>query len=132
MGADLCLAFRHFPFSQIHPNELHAAFAAETADLQDTFWETHGLLFAHQEALEDSEILNYAVLLELQMDSFVTDFSSPYVHQEVRKDFMGDVRRGVNGTPTFFVNGQRYNGVSDYNHLLVTLQKVTQTVEGVR
>jgi len=41
----------------------------------------------------------------------------------VRADFSTGVRRGVNGTPTFFINGTSHDGPFDYENLVLALRE---------
>ncbi len=118
----LRFVFRNFPLSEIHSHALHAAFAAESAGLQGKFWEMHNMLFEHQDALEDEDLVSYAQQLGLDTKKFAKDFASPQVAKKVREDFMSGVRSGVNGTPTFFINGIRYDGSYEYEPLREALE----------
>jgi protein-disulfide isomerase len=109
-SADLLFAFRNFPLTQAHPHAFRAACAAEAAALQDAFWPMHDLLYENQAFLEDEHLLDYAKRCELDLEGFARDLDSQAVTERVRSDFLSGARSGVNGTPTFFVNGQRYDG----------------------
>lgn len=122
MGNDFCFVFRNFPLTEIHPHALHAAYAAEAAGLQDKFWEMHDMLYEHQDTLEEDDLFRYAQTLQLNTDQFAHDFSSDEVASKVEEDFSSGVRSGVNGTPTFFINGVRHDGSYDYPELLAALQ----------
>ena len=110
LGDDLRFAFRHFPLAQVHPHALPAAQAAEAAGLQGRFWEMHDVLFEHQDMLDEANLFRFAAALGLDMERFAHDFASPEVAAKIRADFLSGARSGVNGTPTFFVNGERYDG----------------------
>jgi protein-disulfide isomerase len=105
--------FRNFPLSEVHPHAEAAAESAETAnDLGgvETYWEMHDMLFDNQEALEEDDLVQYAISVGLDAHDFTEALESGEFSKRVRKDFMSGVRSGVNGTPTFFVNGERYDG----------------------
>jgi protein-disulfide isomerase len=110
MGADLRLVFRNFPVRESHPHAEHAAESAESAAEQGEFWAMHDQLFEHQDALEDDDLLDYAAAIGLDPDAVAEDLDAGTFAAKVRDDFMDGVRSGVNGTPTFFVNGERYDG----------------------
>jgi protein-disulfide isomerase len=110
LGDDLRFVFRNFPLAQIHPYAVPAAQAAEAAGLQGRFWEMHDTLFEHQDMLSETNLFRFAEALGLDMERFARDFASPEVAAKIRADFLSGARSGVNGTPTFFVNGERYNG----------------------
>ena len=123
LGDNLRFVFRNFPLSQIHPHALSAALAAEAAALQGKFWEMHDMLFENQRGLSDANLMAYANALELDFAKFTADMQSDEVQQRVQGDFMSGVRSGVNGTPTFFINGRRHNGSYDSAALLAALQE---------
>ena len=121
LGRRLCFAFRHFPLAQIHPNATRAAEAAEAAGAQGRFWPMHDLLFQNQAALGDTDLVRYAKLLELDLPRFVAELAEHAHAERVREDFTTGVRSGVNGTPTFFVNGLRHDGMWDADSLIEAL-----------
>ena len=110
MGDSLRFVFRHFPLAEAHPHAQHAAEAAEAAGAQGRFWEMHDALFHNQEALEDADLLAYAAEIGIDPQQVASELAAATYTKEVRDDFRGGVRSGVNGTPTFFVNGVRYDG----------------------
>jgi protein-disulfide isomerase len=117
-GDDLRFAFRHFPLTQVHPHAFDAALAAEAAAAQGRFWEMHDLLFEHQDMLDARGLLALAQALDLDLERFAGDLEARSHEEKVRGDFLSGVRSGVNGTPTFFVNGVRHNGGWDLPSLL--------------
>ena len=122
LGSKLRFIFRNFPITQIHPHAQHAAEAAEAAAAQNKFWEMHDYLYEHQHALDDNHLEKYASRLGLDITQFNHDMASHAYAQRVREDFLSGVRGGVNGTPTFYINGIRYNGSLNLETLLKTLR----------
>ena len=122
IGKQLRFVFRHFPLTQIHPHAEPAAEASEAAGAQDRFWEMHDRLFENQHLLDPVQLVGFAEALNLDTDTFVREFESHRYHERVREDFMSGVRSGVNGTPTFFINGYRYEGSWDLMPLLEALE----------
>jgi len=120
----LCVVFRHFPLTTVHPLAEQAAEASECAGAQDKFWEMHDTLFEHQPAFEAEDLLAYATELGLDVAQFVRDMNDHRFAPRVREDFLSGVRSGVNGTPTFFINGMRADVPYDLNSLLAAIQKV--------
>ena len=110
LGKQLRFVFRNFPLAEAHPHARLAAEAAEAAAAQGKFSEMHDLLFEHQDALEAEDIIGYAKSLGLDMAQFARDLKDPKTTKRVRDDFRSGVRSGVNGTPTFFINGSRFEG----------------------
>ena len=106
----------------------HAAEAAEAAGAQENFWGMHDLLFENQSALEDADLVAYAGELSLDKTRLIREVTSSVYALRIREDFKAGVRGGVNGTPTFFINGERYDGPRDVGHFLEALSK--QTVRG--
>ena len=123
IGDEFRFAFRHFPLSQIHHHALEAALAAEAAGAQGRFWEMHDLLFANQTSLDGHAFLLFARELGLDVPRFVQDLQEQTYASRIREDFMSGVRSGVNGTPTFFINGIRHNGGWDLQSLLEAIEE---------
>jgi protein-disulfide isomerase len=117
---------RHFPLSQIHPHALLAAQAAEAAAAQGRFWPMHATLFDNQFALDADSILVYADALGLDVPRFTRDLRSGAHLPKVQSDFKSGVRSGVNGTPTFFVNGDRLERQWDAPTLVAAIQQAAQ------
>ena len=122
-GDDLCFAFRNFPLTTVHPHAEHAAEAAEAAGNQGSFWEMHDLLFENQDALEDGDLAEYAAALGLDHVRLIREVLSGAYAGRVREDFKSGVRAGVNGTPTFFINGERYDGARSLEPLLGAMKQ---------
>ncbi len=109
-GKQLAFVFRNFPLNQIHPNAEDAAEAAEFAAEHQKFWQMHDALFENQDSLGLPLLLELAEKLGLSPASLDRALSDAQFTPRVREDFMGGVRSGVNGTPTFFINGHRHDG----------------------
>jgi protein-disulfide isomerase len=123
LGRRLRFSFRHFPIVSAHPHALHAAEAAEAAGAQGAFWEMHNELFDRQDALEDEMLVRYAIGLGLERKRFVGDLVSQRFLPRVREDLVSGSESGVVGTPTFFANGLRYDGVADAELLVEALER---------
>jgi protein-disulfide isomerase len=121
LGDDLCFAFRHFPLTSVHPHAEHAAEAAEAAGEQAGFWPMHETLFANQDALDDKSLAQYAAALGLNEVRFIQEVVSGAHAERIQEDFKSGVRGGVNGTPCFFINGQRYDGARALEPLLAAV-----------
>ena len=125
LGARLCFAFRNFPLANAHPHAQLAAEAAEAAGAQGKFWEAHDMIFENQEALEPEDLAQYATIVGIDVPRLVNELQTGVHAPRVREDFQAGVRAGVNGTPTFFINGERYDGVPDFDSLLAALTQST-------
>ena len=122
VGPSVRFAFRHFPLTEIHPHALEAAEAAECAGAQRKFWPMHHQLFSHQEALEPEDLLGYAEALELDAERFARDLAAHTHLEKVKGDFRSGMRSGVNGTPTFFIDGVRFDAPWDLETLTTAVQ----------
>jgi protein-disulfide isomerase len=109
-GTALRFVFRNFPLVDVHPYAEAAAEMAEAAGFQGKFWEMHNALFENQSDLRDTSLVHYAQGIGLDTSQVQTDLTSGRPRERVEADFEGGIRSGSNGTPTFFVNGTRYDG----------------------
>ena len=121
MGDNLCFAYRNFPLANVHPHAESAAEAAESAGAQGKFWEMHDILFENQDALELDDLAEYAAVIGLDARRMLADILYHTNEARVREDFKSGVRGGVNGTPSFFINGERYDGARGLDPLLAAL-----------
>lgn len=118
MGDSMRFVFRHFPLATMHPHAENAAETAEAAADQGKFWQMHDLLYENQDALEDEDLVGYAASLGIDPHWAASALRSHAYAERVREHFLGGVRSGVNGTPTFFINGLRHTGSWDELSLL--------------
>lgn len=102
--------FRNFPLSEMHPYARPAARAAEAASRQGKFWEMHDRIYEHQDALSTRLLSDLAEQLGLDMEKFRSDLEDEGIEEKIDADFESGMMSGVNGTPTFFVNGQKFDG----------------------
>ena len=124
LGKKLRFVFRHFPLTQAHPYALIAAEAAEAAAFQDKFWEMHDLLFEEQTLLNPEIIPSWAKKIGLNLDQFGNDIKQGVVEERIKEDRQSGIRSGINGTPTFYINGMRYDGSPDYHSMLEALESL--------
>jgi protein-disulfide isomerase len=122
LGSRLRFVFRNFPLSEVHPNAENAAETAEAAGEQGKFWQMHDALFEHQRALGPRDLVAHATRLGLDAERLARELDSHAHAARVREDFMSGVRSGVNGTPTFFINGGRFDGSWEEPSLLRALE----------
>jgi NhaA family Na+:H+ antiporter len=123
LGSRVRYVFRHFPIRSAHVHAQLAAEAAEAAGAQGKFWEMQEYLLEHQEALNESHLLKYAAKLDLDVERFKQDLDGNVFAERVKEDFHSGVMSGVNGTPTFFINGVRYDGAWDLESLIEAIEK---------
>jgi protein-disulfide isomerase len=133
LGDRLRVVFRNFPLAQNHPHAEHAAEAAEsvaTLGGNEAFWTMHNLLFENQKALDDDSLAGYAEEAGVDGRAVRMDLADGRYQQYVRDSFMTGVRSGVNGTPTLFIDGIRYDGNRDEETLVAALQLVSAQASG--
>jgi protein-disulfide isomerase len=125
-GKRLRFVFRNFPLSEIHPDAESAAEVAEAAAAQGKFWEMHDAIFENQNRLGGPLYVALAQRLHLDMPSFQDALKAREFRDRVRADFSSGVRSGVNGTPTFFINGQRHDAPFDFEDLVAAIDAVIE------
>jgi protein-disulfide isomerase len=124
-GAAFELVYRHFPLRTIHPHAQAAAKAAEAAARQDRFWEMHDVLFRNQLHLEPEDLRRFAERLELDLERFDVDIEDRDIRARVARDVQSGLESGVDGTPSLFIDGIRYEGPRDAESLGRGLGAVT-------
>jgi protein-disulfide isomerase len=117
-GKKLRFVFRNFPLAEMHPNAESAAETAEFAGAHKKFWEMHDGLFENQEQLGGQLYLQLAQELGLSPQAWREAVEKREFLSRVKSDFTGGVRSGVNGTPTFFINGKRHDASFEYADLV--------------
>jgi protein-disulfide isomerase len=122
LGRKLAFVFRNFPLGEAHPEVEHAAETAEYAAAHGRFWEMHDAIFENQEALGLPLFLNLAEALGLPSDELENALASGKYADRVQADFVGGIRSGVNGTPSFFINGNRYDGPYEFEDLVAAIE----------
>jgi protein-disulfide isomerase len=123
MGERLRFVFRNFPITTSHAHAEQAAEAAEAAASQGRFWQMHDLLFENQRRLRDQDLRAYAEQAGLAVEAFDEEMAEHVHAARVREDFMSGVRSGVNGTPTFYINGARHDDSYEIDTLLAALEQ---------
>lgn len=123
LGDKLRFVFRNFPISELHPDAMRAAEFAEAAAQVGQFWQAHDLLYENQQALSERDLQAYAAQLGVGHATLRQAFDGGF-DQKIEQDFSGGVRSGVNGTPTLFINGLRYDGRRDAASLIDVLTRV--------
>lgn len=120
----LLFVFRNFPLAEMHPNALAAACVAESAANQHKFWEVHDLIYENQEDISFNQLMKYARTVGTDIKKLESDMNSLKVINKVEGDMESGARSGVNGTPTFFINGKRHNGNYEFEELKNALEKL--------
>ncbi len=109
---DVKLVFKQFPLDS-HPQAMISAQASLAAWNQGKFWQLHDLMFANRTKLSPQAIHFWADSLKMDMKKFDADLNSPAVKKQVLKDLEEGEKAGVEGTPTLYIDGQKYNGDLD-------------------
>jgi protein-disulfide isomerase len=125
-GKRLSFVFRNFPLSQMHPHAESAAETAEFAGTNDKFWPMHDLLYENQDRLGHELFVELAEGLHLAPAQLIEALETKEFQARVRADFAGGVRSGVNGTPTFFINGVRHDGSYDFASLVEAIDQILE------
>jgi protein-disulfide isomerase len=123
LGDQLRFVFRNFPLTQIHAHAEHAAEVAEAAAAQGKFWPMHDWLFRHQHTLDDDALLAGARDVGLDVERVRRELTEGTYRARVRDEFMSGVKSGVNGTPTFYINGVRHDADYDIDTLLAAIER---------
>jgi protein-disulfide isomerase len=126
MGDDMRFVFRHMPLAQVHPMAQPAAEAAEAAGAQGKFWPMHDLIYENQDLLSPQLLTRLGQRLGLDMQRFIDDVQSHRFLPKVKEDFMSAVRSRAAGTPSFFINGEPYEGSYDDEALIEALRFAAQ------
>ena len=127
-GEKLRLVFRNFPLTRLHSEAENAAETAEFAGSHGRFWEMHDGLYENQERLGLPLYLALAKALDLPEAALSEALEKRAFKPKVRSDFMGGLKSGVNGTPTFFVNGKRHDGSFELDDLVAAIDTGLATV----
>src|SRR5271154_3034847 len=122
LGPKLRFVFRNFPLTYMHPFAELAAEAAEAAGAQGKFWEMHDAIYENQESLGEEMLEELAQKLKLDINRFNSDIEARKFKEHVKKDFLGGAKSGVNGTPSLFINGERYDESLDEETLIKVIQ----------
>jgi protein-disulfide isomerase len=123
LGDQLRYVYRHFPLAGAHPRAQQAAEVAEAAGAQGKFWEMHARLFEQQSALADEDLLRYGADLGLDAAQFQRDLTEHRHAARVREDYQSGLASGVGGTPTFYLDGVRYDRLVGLQQLLVAIRQ---------
>lgn len=123
-GKQIKFVFRNFPLSEMHQYARPAAIVAEAAALQGKFWEMHDAIYENQRILSEPFLLQLVEKLELDPHQFNVDIKKSELAAKVDSDFESGILSGVNGTPSFFVNGRKFNaGAEDLLQLMSEILK---------
>ena len=120
-GDTLGFVFRNFPLSEAHPHAEVAAEAAEFAGDHQRFWQMHDAIFENQQSLSAELLSSLTQDLGLSAVDLLKALESGKYKPCVREDFAGGIRSGVNGTPTFFINGRRHDGAFEFEDLVAAI-----------
>ncbi len=123
-GNQLKFVYRHYPIPTRHPLSLQAAVATEAAALQGKFWNMHDIIYENQHFLTRASFSKFAREIELDSTLFEDCREHQKLFRKVISDFESGVKSGADSTPTFFINGIRYDGFDDFENLYSALQNI--------
>ena len=123
LGDKLCFVFRNFPVTKIRPHAYETSLAAEAAAAQGKFWDMYDYLFKHGEMVTNDSLRRSAASLGLNITRFDSEFYNRTYRKHIDEDIQSGNNSGVKGTPTFFINGEFYNGSWDLDSLLGALDE---------
>ncbi|HVK49836.1 MAG TPA: DsbA family protein [Pseudobacter sp.] len=124
LGKYIRIVFRNFPLTKIHPNAFAAAVATEAAAIQGKFWDMHNIIFENQKTLSDDFLIELAGRIDLDVKRFKEDIKKVALIDKVEKDFESGLRSGVNRTPSFFINGEKFEGEWKDDQLIQYLKRI--------
>jgi protein-disulfide isomerase len=132
LGDNLLVVFRQFPLRQSHPQAQLAAQAAEAAGRQGKFWEMHDLLFERQSEWSnqpdaEERFIQYAQELGLSREQFSADLEDGALAEAIEEDVRSGLAAGVNATPTFYLNGEKMEGFSNYDEFKNRIREAART-----
>lgn len=125
LGRKLRFVFRSFPLTEVRPHAYQSALAVETAAAQGRFWDMYDFLFKHGEVLTDDNLRQSAAKLGLSIGKFDREFHDRTYSRHLDEDIQSGKESGVTKTPTFFINGDRYNDSWDLDSLLSALDEAS-------
>jgi len=122
-GSKLRFVFRNFPLTEMHPNAESAAETAEFAGEHGRFWEMHDGLYENQDRLGLPLYLELTEMLGLPVAGLRHTLTNHEYLPKIRNEVLGGIRSGVNGTPTFFINGVRHDGSYEFEELVAAIEE---------
>ncbi|MEM9815689.1 MAG: DsbA family protein [Cyanobacteria bacterium P01_D01_bin.6] len=126
LHASLRFVFRHFPVVPLHPFAQYAAEVAEAAGAQGQFWAMHDYLFKHPLEQGNGALFAFANRLNLDVHRFEQEVAEHTYLSRIQQDIASGIQSDVNGTPTFFINGQRHGGDNSPQGLWTAIQCANQ------
>lgn len=129
LGDKLVHYYKFFPVRS-HPRGVQTALAGLAAYRQGKFWKMHDLMFSRRAKLEDDDLVEYAAEAGLDLDKFKKDAGDEASMRYIERDKLEGMRFGVEGTPTFFVNGKMYVGSNEFDEVKDRIAEELDIVEG--
>jgi protein-disulfide isomerase len=123
---EICIVFRHFPQPHLYPQSQRAAEAVEAAGAQGQFWPMHHLLFARQDALNNGNLVEYAIEIRLDGMRFLRELSQHVHAAKIRDDYQSGIASGVEQALACFINSIRYAGAWDEASLIKMIETVIE------
>lgn len=127
-GPELRFVFRNFPLTEVHPLAKPAALIAEYAGSEGLFWKMHDLIYENQANLSLELLFELGESLGLSLAKLTAALENDIFEKKIQNDFIGGVRSGVNGTPTLFINGNRYQGLTEFEDLVSAINELIKGI----
>lgn len=128
-GARLRLVYRHLPLLDLHPLAQPLAEVAEAAGAQGKFWEMHDALFENQGMLDEDALPALAAAMQIDGERLRDEVESGRYRERVLAQAAEGRAAGASGTPSFFINGERYHGDSDHASLAEAIEQALKSVQ---
>ena len=126
MGNRLRFVYRYYPLVESHPHAEHAAEIAEAAAAQGKFWEMFDMLYQNQRHLSDANLMQYAREIGLDTQRVEREMQNEAYTKRVEEDVEGGDASGLEGTPTFYINGQYYEGAYNVDAIQEALEQAAK------
>lgn len=123
--------FRHFPLTKIHQRAHKAAEAAIAAGQEGKFWEMHQALLANRRNLGLISLKGYAREAGVVNKRFLDDLMNGTYGWQVQGDLQEGLKMGVRDVPSFFINGQKFEGVPNTRNFKAAITDLLQDEESL-
>jgi len=128
-GKNVAYTYKFFPVRS-HSRGVPAALAGLAAHRQNKFWKMAELMFENRSDLEDADLEGYAARAGLDLAKYKADLADPTAMKVIEKDKLEGMRLGIDGTPTFFVNGKLFKGQADFEELADRIGEELDIIDG--
>ena len=125
---EIVLYFKHFPVKS-HKKAIHASRAAIAVEQQGKFWEYYFMLYKNRENIDPADLRSYAASLGLDMAAFDKAYKDKTGISKIKKEKLEGLKMGISATPTFFINGRKYQGLKSDDEFADFLEELLEIVK---